>query len=219
MLDKEELTPLLSHTRHSLNNYSSQLQSTSQTMPVYHRTHHRTRHRTHHRTPAQQRTPARQFKLDTVSNTQKWATIKLSIISFVIIVWVLTHYLTERGHTTETTTSLAQVVLALAPLTRHPPSLALLMLRTLPTWTRPYSSAVSRWLFLAPKRLKYRVTASASNGSTQLLAPITIGRSSITLVARSAMRSSMIQISTGMLQRAIVQHGPTVHGISHLLIE
>ena len=101
MLDKEELTPLLSHTRHSLNNYSSQLQSTSQTMPVY----HRTRHRTHHRTPAQQRTPARQFKLDTVSNTQKWATIKLSIISFVIIVWVLTHYLTERGHTTETTTS------------------------------------------------------------------------------------------------------------------
>ncbi|CAN9181938.1 hypothetical protein CC77DRAFT_1057321 [Alternaria alternata] len=74
-------------------------------MPVYHRTHHRTRHRTHHRTPAQQRTPARQFKLDTVSNTQKWATIKLSIISFVIIVWVLTHYLTERGHTTETTTS------------------------------------------------------------------------------------------------------------------
>jgi hypothetical protein len=97
MLDKEELTPLLSHTRHSLNNYSSQLQSTSQTMPVY--------HRTHHRTPAQQRTPARQFKLDTVSNTQKWATIKLSIISFVIIVWVLTHYLTERGHTTETTTS------------------------------------------------------------------------------------------------------------------
>jgi hypothetical protein len=101
MLDKEELTPLLSHTRHSLNNYSSQLQSTSQTMPVYHRTHHRT----HHRTPAQQRTPARQFKLDTVSNTQKWATIKLSIISFVIIVWVLTHYLTQRGHTTETTTS------------------------------------------------------------------------------------------------------------------
>jgi hypothetical protein len=105
MLDKEELTPLLSHTRHSLNNYSSQLQSTSQTMPVYHRTHHRTRHRTHHRTPAQQRTPARQFKLDTVSNTQKWATIKLSIISFVIIVWVLIHYLTQRGHTTETTTS------------------------------------------------------------------------------------------------------------------
>ena len=101
MLDKEELTPLLSHTRHSLNNYSSQLQSTSQTMPVYHRTHHRT----HHRTPAQQRTPARQFKLDTFSNTQKWATIKLSIISFVIIVWVLTHYLTQRGHTTETTTS------------------------------------------------------------------------------------------------------------------
>lgn len=76
-------------------------------MPVYHRTHHRTHHRTpaQQRTPAQHRTPARQFKLDTVSNTQKWATIKLSIISFVIIVWVLTHYLTQRGHTTETTTS------------------------------------------------------------------------------------------------------------------